>query len=54
MDEKDNVIEVNEEDLDIETLAEMAIEDESIADGDPDLLGFNGAEGLDEEEEKEA
>ena len=38
MDEKEIVI--NEEDL--EKLAEMAMEDESIADGDPDLLGFNG------------
>lgn len=39
------------ENLDIEKLAEMAIEDESLADGDPDLLGFNGVEGLDEEAE---
>ena len=37
MDEKENV-----EELDLEKLAEMAIEDESIADGDPDLLGFDG------------
>lgn len=51
MDGEENVIEINEEDLDLETLAEMAIEDESIADGDPDLLGFNGIEGLDKDEE---
>ena len=35
MEEKEIVI----EDLDLETLAEMAIEDENLADGDPDLLG---------------
>lgn len=32
----------NNEELDIEVLAEMALEDESIADGDPDVKGFDG------------
>lgn len=32
----------NKEELDIEVLAEMALEDESIADGDPDAKGFDG------------
>lgn len=37
MEEKENI-----EELDIELLAEMALEDESIADGDPDVKGFDG------------
>lgn len=36
MDENKNI-----EELDIDVLAEMALEDESIADGDPDTRGFN-------------
>lgn len=32
----------DEKDLDLELLAEMALEDESLADGDPDAKGFDG------------
>lgn len=44
MEENENI-----EELDIDVLAEMALEDESIADGNPDVKGFDGdVEGVSE------
>ena len=44
MEDENNVI----EDLDLEKIDEAKIEDEQANDPDPDILGFNGVEGVSE------